>query len=31
LQKLGAKPRDVISIIEAMKSAGAIRAELEII
>jgi len=31
LQKLGAKPRDVISIIEAMKSAGAIRADLEII
>jgi flagellar P-ring protein precursor FlgI len=31
LQRLGAKPRDVISIIEAMKSAGAIRADLEII
>ncbi len=31
LQRLGAKPRDVISIIEAMKSAGAIRADIEII
>lgn len=31
LQKLGAKPRDIISIIEAMKSAGAIKADLEII
>lgn len=31
LQKLGAKPRDIISIIEAMKSAGAISADLEII
>lgn len=31
LQKLGAKPRDVISIIEALKTAGAIKAELEVI
>lgn len=31
LQKLGAKPRDIISVIEAMKSAGAIKADLEII
>lgn len=31
LSKLGAKPKDIISIIQAMKKAGAIRAELEII
>lgn len=31
LQKLGAKPKDIISIIEAMKRAGAIRARVEII
>ena len=31
LQKLGAKPRDVISVVEAMKSAGAIKADLEVI
>jgi len=31
LQKLGATPKDIIAIIEAMKSAGAIAADLEII
>jgi len=31
LQKLGASPKDIISILEAMKSAGSIAAELEII
>ncbi len=31
LQKLGAKPKDVISIIEGIKRAGAIRADVEII
>lgn len=31
LQKLGATPKDIISVIEAMKKAGAITAEVEII
>lgn len=31
LQKLGATPKDIISILEAMKSSGAIMADLEII
>jgi flagellar P-ring protein precursor FlgI len=31
LQKLGATPKDIIAILEAMKSAGSIAAELEII
>jgi len=31
LQKLGAKPKDIISILENIKRAGAINAELEII
>jgi len=31
LQKLGATPKDIIAILEAMKSAGAIAAELEVI
>ena len=31
LQKLGAKPKDIISIIESMKSEGALQAELELI
>ena len=31
LKKLGAKPEDIISIIQAMKQAGAIQADLEII
>ena len=31
LQKLGATPKDIISILETMKKAGAIQAELEII
>ena len=31
LQKLGATPKDIIAILEAMKSAGAIAADLEII
>lgn len=31
LQKLGAKPKDIISILEAIKKAGAIKAQLEII
>ncbi len=31
LQKLGASPKDIISILETMKQAGAIQAELEII
>jgi len=31
LQKLGATPKDIISILEAMKSAGSIAAELEVI
>jgi flagellar P-ring protein precursor FlgI len=31
LQKLGATPKDIISILEAMKSAGAISADLEVI
>ena len=31
LQKLGAKPKDIISILEAIKKAGAIKAQLEVI
>ena len=31
LHKLGAKPKDIISIIESIKRAGAIRAKLEVI
>lgn len=31
LQKMGAKPKDIISILEAMKSAGSISAELKLI
>ena len=31
LQKLGAKPKDIIAILEAIKKAGAIKAKLEII
>jgi flagellar P-ring protein precursor FlgI len=31
LQKLGASPKDIISILEAMKSAGCISAELKVI
>ena len=31
LQKLGASPKDIISILEAMKSAGSIAAELKVI
>ncbi|MBU0720737.1 flagellar basal body P-ring protein FlgI [bacterium] len=31
LQKLGATPKDIISILEAMKSAGSISADLEVI
>ena len=31
LQKLGAKPKDIISIIESMKTEGALQADLEII
>jgi flagellar P-ring protein FlgI len=31
LQKLGATPKDIISILEAIKSAGAIAADLEVI
>jgi flagellar P-ring protein precursor FlgI len=31
LQKLGASPKDIISILEAMKSEGSISAELEVI
>ena len=31
LQKLGASPKDIISILETMKSAGSISAELEVI
>ncbi|WP_457749730.1 flagellar basal body P-ring protein FlgI [Sulfurimonas sp.] len=31
LQKLGASPKDIISILEAMKSAGSISAELKVI
>lgn len=31
LQKLGATPKDIISILEAMKSAGSITADLEVI
>ena len=31
LQKLGATPKDLISILEAIKSAGAITADLEVI
>ena len=31
LHKLGAKPKDIISIIEGIKRAGAIRAKLELI
>jgi flagellar P-ring protein precursor FlgI len=31
LQKLGATPKDIIAILEAMKSAGAIAADLEVI
>jgi flagellar P-ring protein FlgI len=31
LQKLGATPKDIISILEAMKSAGSIPAELQVI
>jgi flagellar P-ring protein precursor FlgI len=31
LQKLGATPKDIISILETMKKAGAIQADLEVI
>ena len=31
LKKLGATPKDIISILEAMKQVGAIQADLEII
>jgi len=31
LQKLGASPKDIISIFEAMKSAGSISADLKVI
>ena len=31
LQKLGASPKDIISILEAMKSAGSIAADLKVI
>jgi flagellar P-ring protein precursor FlgI len=31
LNSLGANPQDLIAILQAMKSAGALRAELEII
>ena len=31
LNGLGAKPMDLVSILQAMKAAGALRAELEII
>ena len=31
LQKMGATPKDIISILEAMKSAGSISAELKLI
>jgi flagellar P-ring protein precursor FlgI len=31
LKKLGAKPQDIISIIQAMKQAGAIQADLEVL
>ena len=31
LQKLGAKPKDIIAILEAIKKAGAIKAKLEVI
>ena len=31
LNALGAKPMDLVSILQAMKAAGALRAELEII
>ena len=31
LQKLGATPKDIISILETMKSAGSISAELKVI
>jgi flagellar P-ring protein precursor FlgI len=31
LNSLGANPQDLVSILQAMKSAGALRAELEII
>ena len=31
LNALGANPQDLVSILQAMKSAGALRAELEII
>ena len=31
LQKLGATPKDVISILETMRSAGSISAELKVI
>jgi flagellar P-ring protein precursor FlgI len=31
LQKLGATPKDIIAILEAMKTAGSIAADLEII
>jgi len=30
LQKLGATPKDIISILEAMKTAGSISADLEV-
>jgi len=30
LQKLGASPKDIISILEAMKSAGSIAADLQV-
>jgi len=31
LKKLGASPKDIIAILKAMKNAGAIHADLEII
>ncbi len=31
LQKLGATPKDIIAILESMKSAGSIAADLEVI
>jgi flagellar P-ring protein precursor FlgI len=31
LQKMGATPKDIIAILEAMKSAGSISADLKII
>ena len=31
LQKLGTKPKDIISILEAIKQAGALQADIDII